>query len=185
MRFEGSKREGAAGNRQGGKDRSTCSVRVNPFESALLACCRRSCRHEKTSWFLYRRALHAPQTGRGCLLPRPATKREPKASWSRRLSARSAARVSRNDPARLKRLIGRRVAEARRARGWTQEHLAEQLGVSTRYEQSVEAGRENLTIETLCKLGDALEVSVFVEVGDGTSGGPGAVKTPRRRKPAE
>ncbi len=44
------------------------------------------------------------------------------------------------------------------ARGWTQEHLAERLRVSTRYLQSVEAGAENLTIDSLAKIGNVLGV---------------------------
>ena len=49
---------------------------------------------------------------------------------------------------------------ARVARGWTQEHLAERLSVSTRYVQFVEAGRQNLTIDSLAKIGRILRVAV-------------------------
>lgn len=47
--------------------------------------------------------------------------------------------------------VGRRVAELRAARGWTQEALAERAGVSLTYVRQVEGGGENLTIETICK----------------------------------
>lgn len=40
----------------------------------------------------------------------------------------------------------------------TQENFAEKLEVSLRYLQFVEAGNENLTIETLVKLANALKV---------------------------
>lgn len=61
--------------------------------------------------------------------------------------------------AQIRRQLGRSVADRRRALGLTQEALAEQLGVSTRYVQTVEAGRENLTIDTICKLAGTLRSS--------------------------
>ena len=67
-----------------------------------------------------------------------------------------------NSPTKIRRELGRRFADLRLGRGWTQEKLAEKLGVSVRYLQAVEAGDENLTIETLCKVGDALGASVSV-----------------------
>jgi transcriptional regulator with XRE-family HTH domain len=57
-------------------------------------------------------------------------------------------------------LVGRRIAQARRARGWTQEYLAERLDVSPRYVQFVEAGKENLTIDSLAKVARVLRVAV-------------------------
>lgn len=62
-----------------------------------------------------------------------------------------------NDPEALLRRIGRRVAELRVDKDWTQAGLAEALGVSTPYVASIESGRENLTIRSLCKLADAFE----------------------------
>lgn len=56
--------------------------------------------------------------------------------------------------------VGRRIAEIRSARGWTQEDLAEHLRVSAKYVQSVERGQENLTLATLAGIADELEVSV-------------------------
>ena len=66
--------------------------------------------------------------------------------------------MRRNSAKAIRRDVGRRIAEERTARGWTQEHLAERLRVSTRYLQSVEAGRENLTIDSLAKIGNVLGV---------------------------
>lgn len=42
----------------------------------------------------------------------------------------------------------------------TQEHLAETLDVSVRYVQFVEAGQENLTVETLVKIANGLRAPV-------------------------
>ena len=53
--------------------------------------------------------------------------------------------------------MGRRIAEVRAERELTQATLAEELGVTTRYVQRVEAGSENLTVETLVKFANALK----------------------------
>lgn len=52
--------------------------------------------------------------------------------------------------------VGRRVAELRRAQHLTQESFAERLGVSVRYVQNVEQGRENLTLASMLRLAAAL-----------------------------
>lgn len=61
---------------------------------------------------------------------------------------------------RVLRDVGRRISEIRRARSLTQEQFAEQLDVSVRYIQLVEAGNENLTVETMVKFSNALHVPV-------------------------
>jgi repressor LexA len=53
--------------------------------------------------------------------------------------------------------LGRRVAELRVKRSLTQEDLAELLGVTPRYVQSIEAGRQNLSVRSLVKLARALD----------------------------
>ena len=65
-----------------------------------------------------------------------------------------------NDPTKLRRRVGARIAELRVARGWTQEMLAEQIEVSPRYLQAMEGGQENLTLESLAKIGNVLRVRV-------------------------
>lgn len=62
--------------------------------------------------------------------------------------------------AALQRHVGVRIAHYRRARGWTQEDLADRIEVSVRYLQSVEGGRENLTLESLVKFSVALRTPV-------------------------
>lgn len=56
--------------------------------------------------------------------------------------------------------LGRRSAELRAARGLTQAALAEVLEVSTNYVARIEGGWENLTLESLVKIANALEVQV-------------------------
>jgi transcriptional regulator with XRE-family HTH domain len=82
-----------------------------------------------------------------------------------------------NDPAKLRRDVGRRIAEARAERECTQEELAERLGVTPRYVQSVEAGDENLTIESLAKIANALSARVR-DLFD-----PPQTRAPRRSRP--
>ena len=65
------------------------------------------------------------------------------------------------DPDELLVDIGRRVAELRSKAGQTQEQMAVSLGVTPRYLQSVEAGDENLTVRSLCRLADAFDVEVL------------------------
>lgn len=61
------------------------------------------------------------------------------------------------DPSKLAQQVGRRVAELRSELGVTQAVLAEHLEVSVRYLQSIEAGLENLTLETIAKLASVLK----------------------------
>lgn len=64
------------------------------------------------------------------------------------------------DPKRVLKDIGRKIAELRGAADVTQEALAEILGWSLKYQQRVEGGRENLTTGTLVKIANALGVPV-------------------------
>ena len=54
--------------------------------------------------------------------------------------------------------VGRRVAELRTARGWTQDQFAERAKLSPGYVRQVEGGHENLTLVTLVKLATVLGV---------------------------
>ena len=67
-----------------------------------------------------------------------------------------------NYPSRVKRSVGRQIAALRVGRKWTQEQLSERVSVSWRYLQSVEAGAENLTIESLSKIANALRVELRI-----------------------
>lgn len=61
------------------------------------------------------------------------------------------------DPAKLIRSVGRRIAELRRQARLTQEELAEQLDVGSRYVSRAERG-ENLTLDTLARFANVLGV---------------------------
>ena len=60
----------------------------------------------------------------------------------------------------LKRL-GRRIAELRRGRGFTQERAAEGLGMLAPNYARVEQGRQNVTVDTLVRIANLLDVEVF------------------------
>lgn len=60
-------------------------------------------------------------------------------------------------PCQIRRRFGANVAELRRRGGATQEALAERVGLSVRYLQSIEAGEYWPTLATLDRLRRALE----------------------------
>ena len=64
------------------------------------------------------------------------------------------------DPDVLLRKIGSRVLRRRKALGLTQQELADRLGIAATNISSIERGEQNLTIRTLAKLADVLDVSV-------------------------
>lgn len=85
-----------------------------------------------------------------------------------------------NYPSRVKRSVGRQIAALRVARKWTQEQLSERVSVSWRYLQSVEAGDENLTIESLSKIANALRVELRILLAVPVA--PAAPKRARKAK---
>lgn len=78
--------------------------------------------------------------------------------------------------------MGSRIAEIRKAKGVTQEALAAKLDVTTQWFSRVENGHENLTIETLCRVANAIGVRVVELFGDGAADEAGRPpKRPRRK----
>ena len=57
-------------------------------------------------------------------------------------------------------LLGRRIKEVRKARGLSQEALAEKMEGHPKYLGSVERGEQNPTVEFLMKLAAALKVDM-------------------------
>jgi len=58
----------------------------------------------------------------------------------------------------LRQIIARNVRLLREGRGWSQEALADQCGLHRTYVGAIERGEHNLTIRTVERLADALEV---------------------------
>ncbi|MDQ0090890.1 transcriptional regulator with XRE-family HTH domain [Paenibacillus anaericanus] len=58
----------------------------------------------------------------------------------------------------LPELVGRRIRELRKAKGWTQEQLAEAASLHYSYIGGVERGDRNISLETLEKIITAFQV---------------------------
>jgi putative transcriptional regulator len=90
--------------------------------------------------------------------------------------------VSIPDAQRVIRDAGRRVAEVRVQRGWTQAELAERLNIALQNMQRIEQGRQNLTIATLTRLAHVLGCAVrdlFEEPTSTATTGPGRPRVER------
>ncbi len=57
-------------------------------------------------------------------------------------------------------LLGNRIKALRNAKGYTQEQLAEQLGVSRQKYARIENGTNSITLDILSKVADILDVTV-------------------------
>jgi DNA-binding XRE family transcriptional regulator len=55
--------------------------------------------------------------------------------------------------------LGRRVRELRTRRGWTQQSLAAATGLTRAYLVAVEGGRQNVTLDVIIRIANALAVS--------------------------
>ena len=64
------------------------------------------------------------------------------------------------------RRIGNLIRDARKHRGWTQQQLAETLGTSQSAINRIERGHQNLSLEMLARIGEALD-SPLVSIGTG------------------
>jgi transcriptional regulator with XRE-family HTH domain len=69
--------------------------------------------------------------------------------------------VPQEDPERLLRNVARRIAELRLAKGFTQEQVAEALGIAVQNFRRIERGRQNLTIKTMAAIAAAIGVRVI------------------------
>ncbi len=56
--------------------------------------------------------------------------------------------------------VGRRIAELRADRGLTQQQVADQLGITARYVQAVEAGKVNVSVRALVDWANLLRAPV-------------------------
>ncbi|HEV2271381.1 MAG TPA: helix-turn-helix transcriptional regulator [Steroidobacteraceae bacterium] len=54
-------------------------------------------------------------------------------------------------------LFGKRIAVLRKAKGWSQEKLALESGISRSYIGGVERGQRNIALVNICRLAEALE----------------------------
>ena len=57
-------------------------------------------------------------------------------------------------------LFGRRLAQVRKLKGWSQEKLALESGIARSYLGGVERGQRNVALLNICKLAQTLEIPV-------------------------
>lgn len=57
-------------------------------------------------------------------------------------------------------LLGRRIRDIRKAKGWTQEALGSRADISYKFIGEIERGQQNPSLDTLVKIADALEVEL-------------------------
>lgn len=68
-------------------------------------------------------------------------------------------------------LIGERIKEARRKKGWSQERLSEEIDVTTVYISRVERG-SGINLKRLAQISKALETSLEYLVGGTATAAP-------------
>jgi transcriptional regulator with XRE-family HTH domain len=70
--------------------------------------------------------------------------------------------------------LGKRIRKQRVVLGWTQEQLAERVGVSTSFMGHVERGTRKASLETLVSISNAMELSMdYMLAGSLNNGGMG------------
>ena len=78
--------------------------------------------------------------------------------------------------------IGNLIRDARKHRGWTQQQLSEMLGTSQSAVNRIERGHQNLSLDMLARIGEALD-SPLVSIGQGPThlrvAGPTTLSGPR------
>lgn len=57
-----------------------------------------------------------------------------------------------------RRLFGRRLAQLRKAKGWSQERLSLESGIARSYLGGIERGQRNVALLNICKLAETLEI---------------------------
>ena len=60
----------------------------------------------------------------------------------------------------LKKMIGSRIQKIRKQKGLTQDRLAEDINISSKYLSSIERGKENPTLNTIIQLSESLDVDL-------------------------
>lgn len=62
-------------------------------------------------------------------------------------------------------LLGKQIRKQRQSMGWTQERLAEAIGVSTSFIGHIERGTRKASIDTLVEIANAMDVSTDFLLG--------------------
>ena len=86
------------------------------------------------------------------------------------------------DPATVKRSLALRLRQLRRAKGWSQEALAEEADMHRTYLAGIERSLRNPSLENLAKLANALGISL-AELFTFPQGAAAPTELPARKKP--
>jgi len=62
----------------------------------------------------------------------------------------------------VKKIFGKRVAHIRKIKGWSQEKLALESGISRSYLGDVECGKRNISLVNICRLANTMEIKLPV-----------------------
>ena len=62
----------------------------------------------------------------------------------------------------VQKLFGKRLAQLRKEKGWSQERLSLESGVARSYLGGVERGQRNIALVNICRLADTLGVKPAV-----------------------
>jgi transcriptional regulator with XRE-family HTH domain len=57
--------------------------------------------------------------------------------------------------------VGKRIQSVREKRGLTQSQLEEKTGINTKYISAIECGQKNVTIKTLEKIANGLNIDLY------------------------
>src|SRR5437867_8503511 len=83
--------------------------------------------------------------------------------------------------------IGKLIRDARQHRGWTQAQLAEALGTSQSAVNRIERGNQNISLEMIARIGEALESEIVFGLrgADASAGGRRSSAVRRHRRQDE
>jgi transcriptional regulator with XRE-family HTH domain len=84
---------------------------------------------------------------------------------------------------KLKEHVGRRIAELRERAGFTQQDIADAIGTTTPNYQRIEHGIQNVTLETMSRVANALQVRVADFFAPVENVRPRRVGRPKAKKP--
>ena len=91
---------------------------------------------------------------------------EHKSSTPSRWREESEFRAANKSWLRYSQKIAMMMLDKMEEQGLTQKSLAEKMGCSQQYVSKILKGRENLSIETLCKIETALELSLLPQMAE-------------------
>lgn len=80
--------------------------------------------------------------------------------------------------------VGRRVAELRSARGWTQDQFSERIGIDPTHLRKIEGGRLGLNVYSLVRLANGLGCESVAELFVEPTSREVRPGRPRGRRPA-